>query len=655
MFKWDKISESLQQDLKLFLFILGVMCLFRGAFIVIMHSYMSDVTTWSDIGLALYYGLRISLKSAGLLGLFSLILCALFSLLRIGTRIPWRFYAGSVYLLLLTILFYARIPYYEQFHMGFNQLLFNTFEDDAVALFHTMIQQYQLPQRFVLAMVTAWALIRLFRIWLRLPQFRLPKFSRWYEQIAFRACLLGLIYFLGIFIRFGGSLTYAHNIDWENSGVTKDPLLNEAILDDVQALYRAYELNERLNSSTGIDLDATKLNQYGTYVAGHSVESHNLDDYLKKKAQGAKIEKPKHIFLILSESYANWPLLPEYSNLQISQGLKGLIAQPDAAYVSTFLPNGMSTISGLTGVITGLTDVNLYVNYLPEAYRGPLPTAIAPQMKKLGYKPRFWYGGPSSWEKIKDFTLAQGFDEFYGSGDFKSEGGNVWGSDDKYLFQAVAEHMSEEDSTFNVILTVSNHAPFTVDLAKEGFDENKVRAALPEGLRNNQDLVKQLGHFWYADQKLAQFVTKMRSQYPDSLFLIMGDHADRLNLENNPGLYKRYGIPFVVYGQGIRKDIFPTSSAGSHINVAATLIELVAPRGFEYYALSNSLTRGQKMGINYGYWLSSNYMGPADRDSVKERIGNHEEAEDVSFAQVDQEIRSLRAISWWRIKKGPQF
>jgi hypothetical protein len=67
-----------------------------------------------------------------------------------------------------------------------------------------------------------------------------------------------------------------------------------------------------------------------------------------------------YVFLIISESYANWPLLPEYSNLNIANGMRNIIRQDNAAYVPAFLPNGMSTISGVMGVITGLTDANMY-------------------------------------------------------------------------------------------------------------------------------------------------------------------------------------------------------------------------------------------------------------------------------------------------------
>ncbi|MBP2661845.1 MAG: sulfatase, partial [Firmicutes bacterium] len=240
---WEELFNNIQQDIKLFVFVLGIFCLFRIGFIIILNSYISEAATFQDIAMALYYGIRISLKSTGLVVAASFILCTLLNIFnKGGIGINLRYILGCTYISLLSLLFYARIPYYEQFHMGFNQLLFNTFNDDVHALFYTLVEQYKLPIRLLLTGVTALALCRLLKVWLGTKTYHLPRFSKWYGNIAFRTSLLIIAYYLVIFIRFGGSMTYAYNIDWENSGVTKDEFLNEAILDDVQALYRAYTL-----------------------------------------------------------------------------------------------------------------------------------------------------------------------------------------------------------------------------------------------------------------------------------------------------------------------------------------------------------------------------------------------------------------------------
>jgi len=650
--KWEELFKNIQQDFKLYIFVLGVFCLFRIGFIVVLKSYISEATVLQDVFTALYYGIRISLKSTGIIALISLVFCTAFAFVLKNKAIRnIRYVVGCCYISVLSLLFYARIPYYEQFHVGFNQLLFNTFNDDVNAIFYTLVEQYNLPVQLLMTAVTAVALSKLLKVWLGTSTYHLPRFSKWYQNIAFRASFLVVLCYLIIFIRFGGSMTYAYNIDWENSGVTKDEFLNEAILDDVQALYRAYTLHERVMLSTGLDMDPERMVEYGTYVARHQVVSNTIDDFLSKQARGTTIPRPRHIFLIIGESYANWPLLPHYQNLNIANGVKNIIGQKDAAYVSTFLPNGMSTISGVMGIVTGLAEANLYLTYLPESYKEPYSTAIAPQMKKLGYKARFWYAGPNSWEKIKDFSLAQGFDDFYGMGDIQSESGNVWGCDDKYLFKAVESGMDEGKPSFNIVLNISNHAPYTVNLQEEGFDEQSVINALPDKFKKDQELIKKLGHFWYADKVLSEFINNTRQEYPDSLFVVVGDHADRLNIDSNPSLYERYGIPFIVYGQGITKQMLPEHVAGSHINITPTLLELIAPQGFVYHSLGDSLTRGNSIGFNYGFWMTHDYMGKIG-SHTKEKIGGEQVTTPPNEELVQQDIDARRALSWWRIKYG---
>ncbi len=650
---WEALFHELQQDFKLYIFLMGLFMLFRVAFVLIMHKYLNPATAGGDLLLALEYGFRISLKSASVLVAvtFALSTClrTVLPAARLGSL---RFMFGSLYVLILSFLFYARIPYYEQFHMGFNQLIFNTFHDDVWALTVTLVQQYQLPLRLFLVALTAFFFCRLLRGWLELKTLRLPTASRWYVNIAIRVLVLWFFYQFSLYAINGGSTGYADNFDWENAGITKDELLNEAILDDVQALYRAYVLHDRLSASTGVDADPARMREFAAITAGRKLQSDKLDEYLLRQAQGEKVKKPRQIFLIVGESYANWALLPEYKELGITSGMQEILRQPDTAHLGAFLPNGLSTISGVMGIVSGLAEVNLYLTYLPEAYREAFPTALAPQMQRLGYKPNFWYAGPSSWERVRDFVTAQGFENFHSRGDVASNGGNVWGCDDKDLFATVAANINPQESGFHLILTVSNHSPYTVDLAAAGFPRQKLIDALPPDRKDDTELIRKLGHHWYADQMMSRFIKEMKAKYPDSLFVVVGDHADRVNLELNPTAFKRYAIPLIVHGPGVSKDLFPQDAAGSHINLGATLLELVAPQGFRYYTVGESLTRGSKIGFNYGYWITAQHFGKICEEGGEALPGVVDGAAMPSVYDVYQIVEAQRAVSWWRVKNG---
>lgn len=653
MSRWDQFFKNIQQDLKLFIFTLSLLCVFRIAFIVILNRYVNVGTTLPDIMSALYYGLRISLKSAGVITLLSFLFCTVLNILIKNKKIAKiRYVLGSIYIVILTFLFHARIPYYEEFHAVFDQIIFNTFKDDIAALFFTLVQQYHLPLRLLSVAIFSFLFCKMLKAVLRTKTVPSPRFTRWYATAAFRTALMLLIALFMVFARFGGSLTYAKSVHWENAAVSKDAFLNEAILDDVQALYRAYIGYERLRDAKGLNVDAGKIADYAAKIAGQKMATNNIEDYFKKEAQGAKIPKPKHIFVIVGESYAEWPLLPKYNDLHIADGVKQITEKNNAVFVQAFLPAGSGTAQSLNGMITGLAEVNLYPNYQPESYKQPYATAMAAQMKKLGYKTYFWYGGFSSWQKMKDLALSQGFDEFYGCNDLPGNTGNAWGMEDKHFLNALAAAVQDDQPSFHVIMTTSNHPPYTVNLEQEGFDANYVLGSLPDDIKNDNEWKQKLGHFWYADKAIADFVNTVQQKHPDTLFVITGDHADRMNIEPNPDLFERYTIPLILYGKGITKDILPKNAAGTHLSITPTLIELIAPKGFTYYSITPSLTNGNKLGINHGFWITDNYIGKTDAPAYDVLPWTDTSVTPPGLENLQPDIDAIRAVSWWRIQKG---
>ncbi len=651
MSRWELFIRNLQQDLKLFIFVLMLLCILRISFITGLHSYIGDQATIVDIFTSLFYGLRISLKTADVIVLFSFIFCTLVSVLfRTDKLERIRLALGYCYISLLIFLFHVKIPFYKEFHTGFNQMIFNTFRDDIKALLYTLTVDYHLPVLLITTGIISYLLCLVWRRFLLTDTYAAPQFARNYQKILFRISVITAIGLFAVFTRFGGSFTYAHSLHWENAAVAGDEFLNEAIIDDIQGLYRAYNIQTRIRDGADLKIDAAKVRDYAAIIKGSDLSSNQIDTAFARQAQGAKIPKPKHVFIIIGESFAQWPLMDQYSNLHIADGIKGIISQENANYIQAFVPNGAFTPMAVTAIVSGLSDVGLFPNYHPESYKGPYASAIAPQFKKMGYKVNFWYAGVSSWERIKDFTLAQGFDSFHGVGDFASKSGNVWGSDDRFMFDAILANLPSDVPSLEIILTVSNHAPYSVNLQEEGFEEARLVAALPENAKDDKDLIQRLGHYWYTDQQIARFVWEMKKMEPDSLFVITGDHADRTNISKTPTIFERYTVPLVVFGTGITKQVIPANVAGSHINIAPTLIELIAPQGFEYYFLGKSLTAGSMVGFSHNVWVSPDSIGKLPINSSEAFDGT---AKDLNNPEsVQQTIDAMRALSWWRIAKG---
>ena len=641
----DIFSLNILKIIKTFVFFWLLLCIYRVIFIGGMHEYIAVDSDFSLIFTAIYSGAKLSLQTAGVLTL-----CMLISLVAEGVSKCLRWFrqiCSFCVLFITTLLFIARFPFYQQFHSGFNQMIFTAMHEDVYALFISLIEEFHLPLKLCIVVLLVCVLNYIFNKFID-GKWGFFKWTKLKSKFRLIILLIG-VYLLGTLSLYGGGWSWKTGVNWENAGITNDTFLNEAILDDYQAIYRAYVNQMRMEACNGLSFSADDVDVLAQRLTKKN-GNYDLKNYLKKEATGAKIAKPQHIFVIVSESYANWPLLAKYNNLHIADNMQKVIAQNNTVYTSHMLPSGSSTIGALMTMVTGMANSNLYLTTMPEALKEPYLTATAPQMKKLGYETSFWYSGPATWENIQEFTLAQGFDNFYSRGNLDENAtGSVWGADDEYLYDAIFKQIDENKATFSVILNTSNHSPFNIDLASKGFDEEKVRKALPESEQNNQELIKELGHFWYADKMAGEFIEKIQKKYPDSLIIFVGDHADRYNIDKTPSMYERYTVPLIITGKGITKDLLPKDNAGSQIDIMPTVIDLIAPTNFEYYSVGNSLMTN-KLGQSYAFWITADAIGNTDDLTDKAQFFGEQIL--PPKAQLEDYVNAVRAISWWLGKYG---
>lgn len=242
MNSYARFFENLQQDLKAFIYWCLVFTVFRIAFIAIYSGQLNG--DYSDIPMALLLGLRLSLKTAGMIALIGFVFTTLPKIiLKHWPADKLRFGWHAVALVFFAVCFMTRIPYYKIFNAAFNMMLINGAHDDIYAIFVTAVKEYQLLWRFPLALVLGIALAYGLRIWLhKLP---VKSFVEVQHKKLVIALTLPVLALLWIFIRFGGAFSYSNSVNWLSAARLKSNLLNEAILDDGQALYRVHDIKKK--------------------------------------------------------------------------------------------------------------------------------------------------------------------------------------------------------------------------------------------------------------------------------------------------------------------------------------------------------------------------------------------------------------------------
>ncbi|MDD4320348.1 MAG: sulfatase-like hydrolase/transferase [Acidaminococcaceae bacterium] len=638
-----KFLQALQKDIRAFIYLNILFMLYRIVFLYVFSYQLVNVTE-NELIMTCWYGLRISLKTAGMLTLIG----ALFA------TIPYIFFKTwpadllrklwhGLCIFLITLAFFARIPYYKIFNSGYNLMLFNGVEDDWHAIYITAVKQYQLYPRLLGVVIVTFILSCILYKILGMPTWK-PKI---HKKLAVTLAVIILVPFMYV-VRFGGGYSFATSIYWENAARMKSNLLNEAILDDGQALYRTWTMLQRIENSTQVNSITLAKLKKDIKILGGNTKATTIETSFLRTAKGGYLDKqPRQVVVVFGENYALWPFLDRYKDLGLVNKGRGLLHSGEAAYIPNFLANGNGTMTSLKGLLSGLAGEGIYENYENETYKHHYATGIGNAMKKLGYKTIFWYGGFSSWQDIEKFARAQGFDEFYGAEDMTETHANAWGIPDEDLFAHISKYMSVHSSTktFNFILTTSNHPPFGLDVDSKGFQRSKVLSKLPASISKDKETIDQLGHIWYADHTMGNFIESTQKKYPDTLFVVTGDHAERFNFAKEEDLQALSSIPCIFYGQGVCEDWFAKNATGSHMQIIPTLIEILAPKGYRYSSILPSLFADFPISFNHRLWGYGLQMGQLN-SLEKAQLSDKTKKEVTTFSTA------AREISVWRIKKG---
>ena len=634
---YTRFFEELQQDFKAFAYWCGVFMLFRIVFIAIYSGQLNG--DYSDVPMALLLGLRLSLKTAGILMLVGVVLATLPKvILKKWSAAKIRFVWHLLALLFFSICFMARIPYYKIFNAAFNMMLINGAHDDIYAILVTAVKEYQLLWRLPLALVLGTVLACGLEVLLN--KTGVVKFENVkHKKVAILLTLPVLVAAWG-FVRFGGSFNYSASINWLSAARLQSNLLNEAILDDGQALYRVRDTKEKMDEMNNLNITSDELRKLLASSGGKDT-ANTIDEAFRHTVKQPKLSKqPNKVVVIVGESFGDWPFLPKFKDIGIVPKVQNLKNASNSAYIRTMLPAKDNTVCAVNSLFTGLPNTGLYENYQPISYKQAYAGGIAQIMKQLGYKTVFWYGGYAGWEDVKKFALAQGFDEFHCADEFGTKTDNVWGCADAVLFAHAERYIEHEknEKVFHMVLTMSNHAPYIIDVDKIGFPRDEIRNKLPADIARDNNTLTEIGHIWYADKTMGDFVNNIENKFPDSLFVITGDHMERFMFAIEQDARVMMSIPCIFYGRSVQQNWFNEQSVGCHMQLAGTLAEILAPAGFTYSSMLPSMFESD-FAFNHRLYAQSGELGE-QKNLDKE---------------LQTKIAAMRKVAAWRVLKGNEI
>jgi phosphoglycerol transferase MdoB-like AlkP superfamily enzyme len=185
-------------------------------------------------------------------------------------------------------------------------------------------------------------------------------------------------------------------------------------------------------------------------------------------------------------------------------------------------------------------------------------------MAKNGYAPTFIYGGFGTFDNMNYFFGNNGYRVIDRTDMDDARFANIWGVSDEDLFRNAVHVFDQQhaggEKIFSVIMTTSNHKPFTFPPGVKGVAEKG--GGRDAGVR-------------YADYAIGKFFEMARAKpwFDDTLFVIVADHGARVyGREDIP--IRTYEIPLVLYSP---RHIKPqrVDTLTSQIDVAPTVIGLL--------------------------------------------------------------------------------
>lgn len=620
---------GVQQDFKIAVLPPILCALFRLAFILIYRDKKTPSGEWRKWLTCFRYGFWWGMDFNAYVFLYSMVLVS----------IPGAFFASYytigdtvrqsgllVYAVVLYTAFIGRLIFYYHFHDIYNHLLLLGRHADKKNFLDIFFNQNH-GAWILLSYIPYIALCYLASSWLlALPSVPYPTFDTSGWQYVFNTVFVLVAVAIFYWFRYGGTFRHRRKPEWDEvpAVVKDDVFMGKAVIDDLIILEKLWhqKLHPSLKHS---DEESAKI-MAPILPTEKDAADHPFAAF-EHRAEGARIHKPKHIFFLFLESHAQSAFDPLYEKLHLMDASKAFRKDAHTIAIENFLPGGMVSQPSIVSLLSGIFDADMELNENQEFWKGALPTSLPNQLKKLGYQTNFWYGGPLTWSSLDHFIPSVGFDRSFG-------GSDICGKDAPHTWLGVYDHIflgevarriendNAEQPSFHFIYTTSHHGPYLLPFEELGFDIDKVMPEMPEALRRDKKNWRRMASAWYADQSAMKFVRSMKERYPDSLFIVTGDHAAGvLPLDfdivprREPNLRERFLTSFAMSHPDLTQDMFKNAAIGSHMNILPTLLELIAPKDFCYYAIQPSLFEPIDHVVTPYCWMTQDAIG-----SYSERI-----------------------------------
>ncbi|WP_104761559.1 LTA synthase family protein [Helicobacter cetorum] len=574
------------------------------------------------------------------------------------------------------ILFFniANVVYYGIYGNVFDEILLEVlFEDKLTLLSMGLSGEYPIISSFIIFIILS---ILISLTYLRLQKTLFIKPISWYSSLScnqtkpLKTFILFILFSLTQMLYINAQFSFVGaSLDFHLEPV-RDPFLRKITPGAFRSFYlvvRNYRRSHNLKLSDFTKAPLIEVVQ--KYFNIQKAPPYNLYDLLTQTSHNTPNQKIEHVFYIISESLSSWHFDKKFDSLGLTSALQNLAKSEHGFLLPTFIESARRTVKSLDVQITGLPLINDNNLVNSGVILPSFPMAIGNQMKALGFKNNFYYAGSGIWNKLDSFTKKQGFDALYFNTHLLEYAKNKpypkpiesnWGVHDNILFDYIIDNTNPNEKTFSMIMTLSNHVTRNVNLKAFNVPTEKIENFVKQTPKTeNLPDANFLGHIYWYDKVVVDFIKKASQKFPNSLFIITGDHFDRSYEYAKNDLYITKSVPLILYAPTLKPKMI--SEVGSHLDIAPTIMELVAPKDFKFVSFgkplfSNNISNPPNhpnYALGFEAIATSRYFY---NPTFGFRYLNNSkilEEDKITAPKLYQQLEYLTALSWYLLYKQP--
>lgn len=653
--------ELLWKSVVFALVMYGVFFSLRAGFVLYAGLLSPDTTGITDSILthlrAFFYGFLYDGKIVGTLSLVYFLLGLFLCQIPIGRKIL-RFFI-SLCVVVSIGAGVSEVGFYHIYGDTFNTTLFST--DERLSLLLVLWSEHT-PWKLFALLIGCLVFLGLMRMGFKIVEFlhrrRFPiAFGSQSPKILQSVILLVcLISWEGFVLSEKG----VKNLTQDFRSHTSDDILQKSLPGAIRDLAQAYRIYRQIEHSAFSDyLDQSPIESVREFFnLTADSDRYDLQSLLTKSVNNPSNTKIEHIFYIIIDGVSDWYCDKEFDEIEVCSELKDLISK-GAFRANVFLQNASQTITNTQTQISGLFDIDIPLHLLQiQGFK----TALAINLKSLGYKTNFFFGASiDHWQNFDEFVRSQGFDEsFYNTHivqnaktrAYQSPYEHTTGAYNYHLLNFVRDRLfvNYQQRSFNLILT----APYTKEESTQSPHIEHIQAFLhthPQIAKHTDALA--LGYIYQQDKILAKFIKDISARFPNTLFVITGSQSESPSLS----LKTKHSVPFILYAPSLQPIV--VANTGSHIDIMPTLLELIAPNGYEYISFGTPLLSNKNSIYQtdahqaFGDDAVANNRFIYDGKQIEYFAQGLERDKDKELAQtLFRHLQQGRALSWWIFKNG---